>query len=119
MARRNNSRKLPNRPRYLPMIGDPGPLPAEPYIDNDIAREMLIKESQGISLDEQLSSMTEQELFSVAIMLGAKTTDTALLGIRSCIEHLNMKEFIGVVSSVRYSSDVVWCHGCFQYYRYA
>lgn len=116
MARRNNSRKLPNRPRYLPMIGDPSPLPSAPYTDELPIRAILDATANGADIDEQLENMSPEEILSLALALGAKATD--LLGVQKCVEHMRMKEFVGVVSSVRYSIDVVWCHGCFTYYRY-
>ena len=119
MARRNNSRKLPNRPRYLPLVGDPSPLPSVQDTTNadDLARSILVKQRQdGVTIEEQLANMNDQELFNLGLNLGIKATD--MLGVDKCIEHSNMKEYIGAVSSVRYSLDVVWCRGCFGLYRY-
>lgn len=119
MARKNSSRKMPNRPRYLPLVGDPSPLPPVPdtTTSDDIARKMLHEEKvNGLSIDDQLANMDERELFNIGLMLGIKATD--MLGVDKCSEHRGMKEYVGVVSSVRYSLDIVWCRGCFVSYRW-
>lgn len=119
MARRNNSRKLPSRPRNLPLVGDLSPAAPEKYIDNNVIAHMIAQDEVfNYSIEDQLANMTDEQLFQTAIAVGVKATDA--LGVDSCADHIGYKEVGGrAIPKMNYATQVVWCKNCFLYYRQA
>lgn len=114
MARKNNSRKLPNRPRNLPLVGDPSPLAPPMYNEPSTVRGLLSEYANGI--EHILEELTDTQILSTALAVGVKATEA--LGVKKCYEHFGYKELGGnAVPSLNYATDVVWCHSCFTYYR--
>ena len=93
-----------------PLSGDPGPTTNGKY------RAPLDFEQERAIVNDALDTLTDEQLFDLALKLGVNVTDA--LGIMFCYEHYEMK-LLNSKSTAKfnYATDIVWCKNCFQFFR--